>query len=632
MKRLRFRMKRFKGTKPSREAKLNRYYAFDIECAGLNPKDPLLLCVVPLESYTKVMQENWVFTTREELQEFLHNLPTGFNHTFFAHNGSKFDIYAVFDSALDIVNSDKFAVKGRIYSIKYLNNITFRDSSHLLAAPLKVFGAKGITPEKFINPNHPQYGRPDCITDQDIAYCIQDCIVLRDALNSLRDMYRGWINQPNAKLPMTLSSMSHRIWSHKYWPEEWRWIREAGRRKGDSEMSTFICEDAEASARLSYYGGRTQIIGEMAKEYENVASFDCNSMYPTQMLEELPDPTSSVCFDFKWFNNVRKSGKLYWGKFKMSGKGARGFLPAVNTDGRRDFTVDSFDGYLCSPEVEWAIENGWIIEDGEHLFYAERTISPFKEFVNDFYKIRQDMRAVGDGREILVKLILNGLYGKFGQDGSHDIIESYSEVMYLIENGKQLIDDNGILIGYTDEDGREWEIKHWGPHVDQFYLEAIESSEIPEHSCFQWVAFITSYARVYLDAAIKAMQDADYEVVYCDTDSVHVANYNIDKPVPIAIGKALGQWDLEGVSFSDNTYYPFAAKATYYEPKVYTWVNENGCAIKIKHKGCNRSDGDPTKEQTNDSVVQYRMAVRRDLDAGSLIQTIKKSKRHYKGD
>ena len=73
-----------------------------------------------------------------------------------------------------------------------------------------------------------------------------------------------------------------------------------------------------------------------------------------------------------------------------------------------------------------------------------------------------------------------------------------------------------------------------------------------------------------------------------------------------------------------------AKHATYFEPKVYTWfVDET--PIKIKHKGCTESTGDPTIPQLNRSVMLYRAALRRQLEAGVQVETIKKSKRWYHG-
>ena len=161
-----------RGRKVQREAKKNRYYAFDIECAGLNPTNPLLICVVPFDQYTKRMPTEWVFKGRDckiQFIDWLESLPSTFNHIIYGHNGTRFDIYSVFDK-WGILSAKKFERNGTIFWIQYKKNIEFRDSKHILQAPLKAFGAKGITPMKFINPNHPDFGSYEAIDDEDIEY------------------------------------------------------------------------------------------------------------------------------------------------------------------------------------------------------------------------------------------------------------------------------------------------------------------------------------------------------------------------------------------------------------------------------------------------------------------------------
>ena len=159
-----------RGRKIQKEVAKNRYYTFDIECAGLNPTHPLLICVVPFESYTKSTPSRWVFqgkSCKVDFKNWLDSLPSTFNHVIFGHNGSRFDIYSVFDK-WGILSSKKFERKGTIFWIQYKPNVEFRDSLHLLQAPLKSFGAKGTTPMKFIDPKHPQYGSHESIDELDI--------------------------------------------------------------------------------------------------------------------------------------------------------------------------------------------------------------------------------------------------------------------------------------------------------------------------------------------------------------------------------------------------------------------------------------------------------------------------------
>jgi len=600
-----------RGREPRREMKRNRYYAFDIECAGLNPTKPLLICLTPFEKYSNRLDSEYVFkgeNCKTDFKTWLDSLPKNFNHIIYAHNGSRFDIYSVFDK-WGIVAAEKFERKGRIFYIKYNRSVQFRDSINILQAPLKAFGAKGVTPQKFIDENHPDYGKYEAITQTDIDYCIQDCLVLRDALVEMKSLYGEWVGNPEVELPLSTASMAHRVWTVRYFPDEWRWVRTKGKMKGRREFSTFIDERAEASARNAYYGGRVQVIGEAGEAYDSVISLDCNSMFPTAMLNKFPDPTTTRLSND--LESVRRGGFLYWGKFKLrAGDNSPTFFPSKNEEGRRDYTQRIFEGYLCSPEVEYALENGWVVEEYSDLFYARKSIEPFTDYVKFFYGLRLEMKANDDPRQSLIKLMLNSLYGVFGTKGEQKRIESPNEIAEIFSTGE--IDN--------------YEIHFWNAESDSFYLKSKEYSEPPEHTVFQWCAFITSYARISLERAIQSVNEWGRQVVYCDTDSVHFTDFNGSlEGCPLNIGGSLGDWSVESVVKNDIIH-QYAQTAIYYEPKVYSWFVTDE-PIKIRHKGCSDSTGDPTIPQTNRSVLLYRTALRRQLESGVEIKTVKRSKR-----
>jgi len=606
-----FEKRRFQGRKARRQPKKARYYAFDIESWGLNPNNPVILAVVPFKKYTRNTPEKWVFHNKEEMIEWLDSLPITKRNIIYAHNGSKFDIYAIFET-WDIIDSKKFDRDGRIYWIRYNQSVEFRDSFHLLNTNLKNLGAKGITPEKFINSEHPDYGNRDSITELDIEYCVQDCEVLRDALIDMQKLYSSWVGLDEAELPLTTASMSHRIWSHTSWPQEWMFEVVKGKNAGQIQWATTIDNRAEIIAQEAYYGGRTEILGEAGKEYERVLSLDRNSMYPSSMLLQFPDPTTyrqGFSLDY-----VRSQNKLYWGRFILkAGENAILFLPSINEEGRRDYKQTNFNGSLTSIEVEYALENGWEVVNYSDLWYSEKTIQPFSIFVEKFYNIRKNMKLENDGRHVLVKLMLNSLYGVFGTKGHLQRIESAEEINEIFDN---------------PDWEKEWVEKAWGRHTDRFYLVSLEEDAPPEHTCFAWVSFITSYARVELDRAIRKIENWGHQVLYVDTDSVHFSEFVSMEKCPLKLGQDLGDWDIESVKLKDDSIRDFADSATYFEPKLYVW-RVDGERVKTKHKGCNRSNGDPYKIQYNESVRHYRQSARQNKPSGEMVRVGKKSKRYF---
>ena len=211
-----------------------------------------------------------------------------------------------------------------------------------------------------------------------------------------------------------------------------------------------------------------------------------------------------------------------------------------------------------------------------------------KEYVEYFYDLRLEMKKNGDQREKFVKIL--------------------KKIMQK-DNWRQ-----------------EYELKAWSnDHENGFYLVSKEATIKPRCQFFPIAAAITSNARVELQSNIARCQAEGFNVVYCDTDSVHLYDLGNKKP-PFKIGSALGQWDLERPKGSTADVVP---SAIYYERKAYTWKDRNGRRIKIKHKGVSKSDGDLTKAQTNISVRKYKTAKRRGLEAGVEVHTVKKSKKWF---
>ena len=123
-----------------------------------------------------------------------------------------------------------------------------------------------------------------------------------------------------------------------------------------------------------------------------------------------------------------------------------------------------------------------------------------------------------------------------------------------------------------------------------------------------------------------ACRNAGLDVVYCDTDSVHVCGLESLDEIPLTIGKELGEWGFEFAKGHKG----IIPSAIYWERKAYVWFNEKGEKLKIKHKGVSESDGDLTKEQVNISVIQPRTAMRRGIQSGYENVVPKRSSRYYR--
>jgi len=394
---------------PRREPDNVRVYYWDIESWGLNPKDVAFILVMPERPYHKRMKEEYVFQTGQEMRAWVDSLPKSFRHVFYAHNGNNFDIYALFN-AQELVDMPKLANPSTVFQFQYGDNVLFRDSYQLLSAPLSSYGAKGTTPKKFIEPNHPYFGDRESITKEDVAYCRLDVVILRDALTTLKGLYREWTGLENAGLPLTAASMAYRVWCARFWPDEWTWMKKEG---GKRFFSATFSNEANEAARKAYYGGRVMVFpGLEGKTVEGVMSYDRNAMFPAEMKNQILPNADKVFHanpSIGRVHRLKKADLPYWGHVVLkSRKDAELFLPQM-VNKKASYLGKTFDGFLMWPEINYALEHGWDLT-AVHELYRSEPLRPFEEYVEFFYSLRLEMKAGGDRREKFVKILLNSLY------------------------------------------------------------------------------------------------------------------------------------------------------------------------------------------------------------------------------
>ena len=313
------------------------------------------------------------------------------------------------------------------------------------------------------------------------------------------------------------------------------------------------------------------------------------------------------------------SKRLCWAHIQLQGDDdAPVFLPNTAPDGRRQWDSRTFDGWLCEPEIKYALENGYSINGITELWYAS-TMRPFDGYVNQFYDLRRQYQEEGDARELFVKILLNALYGRFGMRDICERIDQPEKVAELLDTEEWI--DTHTLQFYD------------GPRGNWAYLEGLEPTRKSNSTWFGFAAFCTSYGRVELQ---KVVQAAGPAACYVDTDSVHFTAEGYDRVMEsINIGTELGQWKFE----TPEDGIPFAR---YWEPKAYVLYDEEMLRLKVKHKGVSVYDdeggfkdeaGDLTKEQSYLSVVQFYTALRRgNLELGTELLMKKRSKRWFRGE
>lgn len=250
---------------------------------------------------------------------------------------------------------------------------------------------------------------------------------------------------------------------------------------------------------------------------EDVYVYDINSMYPwiysTMPMPDVRTLRGSKTIErddlgFVFFDILKatvKPNKMPLIKLKTEIKHANASHYEPIVDIERPFT-------LTNLEYQYLLDNYDIEEMGDPKFMVckenKELHEAFSTFCKYWYKQKKEARKLGDiTAEWFAKLMLNSLYGKFGQ------FDSVYENFEYVEEDDKLVKANSEK--YTDS--------MWDADL------AVAS-------------YITAYGRVKLANDINEIGLDRF--CYCDTDSLHV----LGEAKELDVGLELGQWKLEGIS------------------------------------------------------------------------------------
>lgn len=461
----------------------------DIETWGLDATpDAFALGVVRLEGESMGESSIRRFTSVSDMREYLTS-PSHGGWTFYAHNGSRYDYLSVFGNYWRYFGADSVSMHGsKLFEAKwhtYEGVTRFRDSLNLIPAPLSAIGAKlgypkGVTPQKFIDGD-----RSQGITEYDWCYCEQDTEILLRALLALRDQF--------GELRPTLPSTAMAVFRRRYLPEP-VWVR----------------RDLDRAFRESYAGGRVECYRLGPLPSPNYY-YDYNSLFPAAMVStHFPNPAKLVEIEprsLKEFHDILDSMEGYANVEVVHPRTRLGYLPFHRADGRLLFPIGRFRGSYTFPELRYALSRGVELTDVHRVVASEPLDSPFVAYVRDYYRMK--FEAEGFEREI-AKLMLNGLYGKFGE--FHENREIYADHL-----------DVDMLEALRAAEGEA----EWHPiaahRADGYYVIKNDRDSVAGHSIFSWATYITSVARVMNASMQDEFERLGYETFYTDTDSFTVA-------------------------------------------------------------------------------------------------------------
>jgi len=261
-------------------------------------------------------------------------------------------------------------------------------------------------------------------------------------------------------------------------------------------------EEVEVKLRKAYRGGRTEVLKRGCND-KKLYYYDINSLYPYVM--------STYRFPYNFDNGVGRFKKK--NDIDLDFEGVAKVKVLVDTDipplGVKRVCEDGWErlvfpegvlvDYFTYPELRYLEENNYgKILNVYESFEFKVWCYPFRDFINDLYTLRL-IHKDDKLRNKFYKILMNSLYGKFGE----------------FKDGKVILLDKDMVKLLNDEK----------PKKMRYYHNIV------------WASYITAYGRLELH---KRFRQAGFKnIYYCDTDSLMTT-------ANLPVGNELGNLKLEG--------------------------------------------------------------------------------------
>lgn len=449
----------------------------------------------------------------------------------YAHNGGKFD----FMFMLEYLNAyeEIRIINGRLSQFK-IGKAVFRDSWLVFPMALSAYKKDEIDYGIF-EANRRE--KPANMT-KIIEYCRADCRYTYELIEGFRAKFGNKLTLAGAA--MTYHSKMTGIDP----PKTTRAFFEAYR--------PFYWGGRVECFKKGIYKGKTQI-------------FDINSAYPRAMLDLHAFGNDVLITD----KLDRKALPLSFVEIDAESIGFFPFGEKTGTEFPNDGETRRF--HVTGHELKAALELRPRLKFKlirQHIFSQG---IEFSQYINHWYEIRK-ASAKGSVENIVAKLAMNSLYGKYGSNP-----QKYKKYMLVpqdeIDMTEKDVDENGnaFTLGNT--------IGPWA-----LMEKPLDEIEMRFYN-IATAASVTGWVRAFLLKSLARAKGA----LYCDTDSIHCESFDGD------LSDELGAWKLE---FTGN-------KAAYCGKKLYAVTGKEG--EKIASKGA-RLTAAEIFEIAGGKTIEYKQA------------------------
>ncbi|KKN02538.1 hypothetical protein LCGC14_1116680 [marine sediment metagenome] len=322
-------------------------------------------------------------------------------------------------------------------------------------------------------------------TDEDLTtYCQRDV----EIMVRLWQLWLSFLDDHNCgSFKPTVASTAFNTWRHRFLTEKVH-IHNEGK-----------ATDLE---RASFRGGRTECLWVGNRQDGPFYYLDVNNMYGW-ILSTCSFPAGL----YSWSDTI----SLYKLAYKLERFACiarvtveidEPYFPLI-IDTHTTYPTGTFMTTLTTPELKLCIDRGWLQAVHECTWYREAQI--FGDYVDEFSDLRSKYeRENNPGFAKICKLLVNGLYGKFGQRGLHQEIIGECEPSE-VRREKVLDYETGKVWDQVWLAGRIW--REWQEGESYHSFPAI-------------AAHVTAYARLRLFDLVRRV--APGHVFYMDTDSLIV--------------------------------------------------------------------------------------------------------------
>jgi len=548
---------------------VNNFYTMDIETIKVDRQlTPYLICAYNGSDYISSYSKDQKTLFNTFFKTLISKVQQGSKTLIYAHNLSGFDGIFILKQLLNYGKVDPLIFNGKLISIKVTivgtkepKVIVFKDSYLLLPFALrylcKAFNItvpKGYFPFLLtnifytgVNPKFEYWTgislneynifkndhgkRMWSFKEEALKYCQLDCKTLHEIIIKFNELIFNHF-KVDAHKALTLPALAMRIYKTHYMPEDTIYQ---------------LLGKAEYNIRESYSGGAvdvyiphnriTNLFNKAKILFKTLYYYDVNSLYPFVMSTFDMPIGKPTAFE----GDIRKINPKAFGFFYCKITSPDNLLHPLlqrrikTENGVRTIAgLGSWTGWIFSTEMDNAMEYGYQFEILNGYEFERGNI--FSEYVTKMYNLRLQFEK-GTPMNLIAKLLMNSLYGKFGMK-----LESTEICMYDTSSEKELesLKDDMKLWEETIQDFVKIDshlliIRNkllsykYNEEMDMFYGLDVNIAI---------ASAITGGARVHMS---MFKNNPEFNLYYTDTDSGVV-----DKPLASKfVGSKLGQLKLE---------------------------------------------------------------------------------------